>query len=85
MTSFFGNGTGACVGPGGAPQCFATPDGDALPGCTCHDSCMSCGFGATPTSPNDCITCQPGRQHLRLFADGSGTCLNPDGASPDPV
>jgi hypothetical protein len=81
MTSFFGNGTGACIGPAGAPQCFSAPGSPPVPNCHCHESCMSCGYGDLPNSPNDCIACQPGRVHHKLFADGSGTCLNPSGES----
>ena len=28
-----------------------------LPECTCHATCASCGFGSSPTSDSDCITC----------------------------
>jgi len=50
----------------------------------CHASCKSCGYSDDPSGPNDCIECNPGYKHKKVYEDGTGSCTpdsKPDQAS----
>ena len=47
-----------------------------LPGCSCHASCLTCGFGERPTADSDCITCLNGAAPTVTNADGGFAVLD---------
>lgn len=49
-----------------------------LPGCTCHESCLTCGFGPSPTTDSDCITCLSGA--APTIVNGAGALAALDGS-----
>ena len=46
----------------------------------CHVSCKSCGYSDDPSGPDDCIECNPGYKHKKIYEDGTGSCT-PDSKS----
>jgi len=75
----FEDGMGVCVPPT-ETECFDAPGGTALPNCTCHATCASCGYSDNPTSPDNCIACRNGfiMQYLPDSdgsSSGAGRCV----------
>ena len=48
----------------------------AISGCTCHSTCMKCGYSAGPDSQSDCVTCANGGTVTAVYNDGTGTCTS---------
>ena len=49
-----------------------------IEGCSCHATCLTCGFGPSPVRESDCITCQSGGAVTVVNADsGTGACVEP--------
>ena len=56
-------------------MCFATSM-QAIEGCSCHATCLTCGFGPSPVSESDCITCQTGGAVTVVnLESGTGACV----------
>ena len=45
----------------------------AISGCTCHSTCMKCGYNAGPDGQSDCVTCANGGTVTAVYNDGTGT------------
>ena len=53
--------------------CFSAP-GVGVPDCSCHETCLTCGYSDEPHDSNDCIACVDGSVVVPVFSDGTGTC-----------
>ena len=59
----------------GASVCLGA-DYQAIPGCSCHASCATCGHYSEPTTAFDCLSCASGGPVSVLYTDGTGTCFD---------
>mmetsp|Transcript_58733 Transcript_58733/g.108365 ORF Transcript_58733/g.108365 Transcript_58733/m.108365 type:complete len:666 (-) Transcript_58733:11-2008(-) len=75
----FLEGTGTCPsrGKGVCYDLFKRP----IDGCTCHESCLDCGYALSPELPHQCISCKSGTPVRQMAADGTGTCMSPEVAA----
>ena len=54
--------------------CYSSP-GVVVEGCSCYESCHTCGYNHNPSNDNDCIDCPPGFSIMPFYSDGTGYCI----------
>jgi hypothetical protein len=66
---------GAQRGLVGQVRCYEEAGGPPLAGCSCHESCQTCGYSTHPITANDCLSCRdPSMVVNAVDENGRGTC-----------
>jgi len=74
LTVLGAGNTGTCTPTHGRP-CYSEVGGEPIEDCTCHESCGSCGYGPSPTTANDCLSCLDQLTIFKIYPNGTGMCL----------